>query len=88
MPIGIGEGIVIGAIALTVFVGPKRVIPKVAEAVRAARQALSEGANTTAQRSSSTRPNITHEIHNQQNASATPSSTPQSSQASSSRSSS
>eukprot|EP00043_Microstomoeca_roanoka_P020114 m.237551 g.237551 ORF g.237551 m.237551 type:complete len:71 (-) comp17110_c0_seq3:224-436(-) len=49
MPIGLGEALVIGAVAVTVFVGPKRVLPKVAEALKTARQALNETKSVASQ---------------------------------------
>eukprot|EP00056_Hartaetosiga_gracilis_P011012 m.164954 g.164954 ORF g.164954 m.164954 type:complete len:70 (-) comp13430_c0_seq3:1077-1286(-) len=48
MPIGLGELVVIGLVGATIIVGPKNILPKLAETIKTARSALgNEAAQAT-----------------------------------------
>ncbi|KNC86476.1 hypothetical protein SARC_01385 [Sphaeroforma arctica JP610] len=42
MPLGFGEIVIIGCVGATVLIGPKKVIPRLAETIKMARQAMAE----------------------------------------------
>jgi len=46
MPLGFGEIAVLGVVGAAVFLGPKRIIPKVAETLKVAREAFADSAKT------------------------------------------
>eukprot|EP01134_Creolimax_fragrantissima_P006107 CFRG6107T1 len=47
MPLGFGEIVIIGCVGAAVFIGPKKVIPKLAETMKVARQAIQEASKET-----------------------------------------
>eukprot|EP00729_Bicosta_minor_P008345 gene8345-18543_t len=54
MPFGFGEIAVLGVVGAAMFLGPKRIIPKVAETLKLARETFAESSGKAAQAAKTT----------------------------------
>eukprot|EP00039_Didymoeca_costata_P009332 m.123385 g.123385 ORF g.123385 m.123385 type:complete len:79 (+) comp14445_c0_seq2:110-346(+) len=62
MPLGFGEIAVLGVVGACLFIGPKRIIPRVAETMKMARESFAEAGKTSIQTSKKEAPEVIDKV--------------------------